>query len=49
MFGFTFLGDIVIGGAAFIAGVYFAEIVKAPVFAIIDWVKAAINWIKAKV
>ncbi len=43
---FTF--DLIIGGAAFIAGVYFADIVKAPVIAIINWVKSAYAWIKAK-
>lgn len=48
MFGLTVFGDILIGGASFIAGVYFAEIVKAPVFAVIDWVKSAYAWIKAK-
>jgi hypothetical protein len=41
-------GDFLIGAAAFVAGVYFAEIVKKPVFAIIDWVKSAYAWIKAK-
>lgn len=36
------------GGASFIAGVYFADIVRKPVFAVIDWVKSAYAWIKAK-
>lgn len=44
----VFTGDILIGAAAFIAGVYFADIVKAPVFAVINWVKAAYNWIRSK-
>jgi hypothetical protein len=46
---FVAWGDFIIGGAAFVAGVYFAEIVKKPVFAVIDWVKSAIAWVKAKV
>ena len=40
--------DVLIGGASFIAGVYFADIVKKPIFAIIDWVKSAAAWIKSK-
>lgn len=45
---FVVLADVLIGGAAFVAGVYFADIVKKPVFAVIDWVKSAYAWIKAK-
>lgn len=33
-------GDVLIGAAAFVAGVYFADTVKAPVLKIIDWIKA---------
>jgi hypothetical protein len=40
MAGFVVMGDLIIGGAAFVAGVYFADIVKAPIFAAINWVKA---------
>lgn len=36
----TFIGDIIIGGAAFVAGVYFADTVKAPILAAIAWAKA---------
>lgn len=41
--------DFIIAAASFMAGVYFADIVKKPVFAIIDWVKSAVAWVKAKV
>ena len=49
MFALTFLGDMMIAAAAFMAGVYFADIVKKPVFSVIDWVKSAVAWIKSKV
>lgn len=45
---FVAWGDFIIGAAAFVAGVYFADIVKKPVFAIIDWVKSAYAWIAGK-
>lgn len=45
---FVVWGDVLIGAASFVAGVYFADIVKKPVFAVIDWVKSAIAWVKAK-
>lgn len=48
MFGFTAFGDVLIGAASFVAGVYFADVAKAPVMKIIDWAKAAIAWVKAK-
>lgn len=37
---FVAWGDFIIGAAAFVAGVYFADIVKKPIFAAIDWIKA---------
>lgn len=40
MAGFVAMGDLIIGAAAFVAGVYFADIVKIPVLAVINWVKA---------
>lgn len=40
MAGFVAMGDILIGVAAFVAGVYFADKVKAPVLAVINWIKA---------
>jgi hypothetical protein len=48
MFALTTFGDIMIGAASFIAGVYFADIVKKPVFAVIDFVKSAYAWIASK-
>ena len=48
MAGFVAFGDLVIGAAAFIAGVYFADTVKKPVFAVIDFAKKAYAWIAAK-
>jgi hypothetical protein len=48
MFGLTAFGDIAIGAASFMAGVYFADIVKKPVFAVIDFVKSAYAWIASK-
>ena len=48
MFVLTAFGDILVGAAAFMAGVYFADIVKKPVFAIIDGVKSAYAWIASK-
>ena len=39
MAGFVAMGDILIGAAAFVAGVYFADKVKAPVMAAINWIK----------
>ena len=41
-------GDVLIGAASFVAGVYFADIVKKPVFAVIDWVKSAYAWVASK-
>lgn len=40
MAGFVAFGDFIIAAAAFVAGVYFADKVKAPIFAVINWVKA---------
>lgn len=47
MFALTAFGDILIGVASFMAGVYFADIVKKPVFAAIEWMKTAYGWIKS--
>ena len=49
MFKLVAYGDLIIAGASFVAGVYFADYAKAPVFAVIGWVKSAYAWIKAKV
>lgn len=40
MAGFVAMGDIIIAAAAFVAGVYFADTVKAPVLAAINWIKS---------
>lgn len=45
---FVLSGDFLIGAAAFVAGVYFADYVKAPVMKIVDWIKSAIGWVKGK-
>lgn len=39
----VFIGDLVIGGAAFVAGWYFAPYVQAAV----DWVKMAYSKLRA--
>lgn len=39
---------VIIGAAAFVAGVYFADTAKAPVMKMIEWVKSAVAWVKSK-
>jgi hypothetical protein len=40
---FVAWADFIIAGAAFVAGVYFADVVKKPVMAVVNWVKSMVT------